>query len=100
MNLTPLELAVLDCIALNLYQPTNGGTPQAFEDTSSIWSADITFSTHSALASTVGAKQLPGVCASLSKKGLVLSSGFGKDGTIELTRAGFTAWQQTRVNAQ
>ena len=96
MRITKLELAVLDSIALNLYQPFNGGRPRSFADTSDIWSADITFSTCSELGKTVKPRSLPGVCSSLAKKGLVVSqqgSHATQDpGTIRLTEEGFNMW--------
>lgn len=100
---TTLEAAVLDCIARNLYQPTNGGRPECFSDTSAIWSADIIHSTCSPLAASVKPRALPGVCSSLVKKGYVVSQrGTGKDdpGVIWLTELGFLAWRSRFFDAQ
>lgn len=91
-TITKLEAAVLDHIALNLYQPTNGGVPDTFEDTAAIWSLQI-LDSKSELK--VEARSLPGVCSSLTKKGLTESYPDGKESTISLTEAGFEAWQHT-----
>jgi hypothetical protein len=91
-NLTTLEIAVLDCIARNTYQPVNGDVPDTFEDTSSIWSRLILDSS-STYVGTIRPRSLPGVVASLSKKGLVTTYEDGKDSTVALTRAGFEAWE-------
>lgn len=93
MTLTANEIAVLNCIALNLYQQANGGRPESFEETTPIWAIAITDST-APEADTLAASSLPGIVASLSKKGLVTcyADKHRKDDTITLTRAGYDAW--------
>lgn len=88
-NLTTLEAAVLDHIARNCYQPTNFSRPERFEDTRDIWRHSIL---DSSSKTEVSPRSLPGVCASLVKKGLIICTEDGKDSTIRLTESGFAAW--------
>lgn len=94
MKITTNEAHVLNLIAHNLYQPTNGGRPETFEDTASIWSHSID---HATIACQIARRSLPGVVASLSKKGLVRCGSVGDvfsiSDTVALTRAGFAAWE-------
>jgi len=94
LNLTENEIDVLDHIAMNSYQPTNYSRPETFKETSSIWARFITDS--GSERAKPASKSLPGIVASLVKKGLVVSSSIGPartDDTVELTEAGFNAWQ-------
>jgi len=97
-RITALELAVLDHVALNSYQPTNYGRPDAYSDTGSIWSASITDSSSKRF---VAPKQLPGVVSSLVKKGLVRTGGAGTQqdpGTLTMTESGFETWRSATAD--
>ena len=95
MNITANETAVLDCIARNLYQPSNGGVPDSYDDTAPIWTWMLLSDTTSTYTGTVKLKSLPGIVASLSKKGLVhVADGRNrKEDTVALTVSGFAAWE-------
>ena len=97
MNITKREAEVLDLIARNLYQPVNGAVPETYTDTSAIWSMLILDSC-SEFAATFPKRSLPGVCASLAKKGLVdaFNDLKRRDDTIALTETGFAAWRGGR----
>jgi hypothetical protein len=98
MNITQNELNLLNCIALNLYQPVNGSRPESFDDTDQIWSAGILDTNAIDLPRP---RSVPGICASLLKKGLVrgyqgsnkMFGGTNQDpSTIGMTEAGYNAW--------
>jgi hypothetical protein len=97
-TLTAAEAKVLNLIALDEYQPTNGSRPDAFEETSDIWTFSLSMSW-----TGFGGKprSLAGVVSSLVKKGLVrtydgsneIRFGTNQDpDTIAMTREGFAAW--------
>lgn len=93
MKITTNEAHVLNLIAYNLYQPTNGDRPEAFRDTASIWSHSIG---DASIACKIARRSIPGVVASLSKKGLVRCGSVGDTSdmdTVALTREGFAAWE-------
>jgi len=94
MAITTREAQVLDIIAYNSYQPSNYSKPEAFSDTSSIWSWLITDSA-SEYVSQIPKASIPGVCSSLVKKGLCFTSPgeTRKEDCIGMTREGFNAWQ-------
>jgi len=82
MEITKLEAQLINRIVHDLYQPTNGGEPESFEDLSDIW------------AFMLETKSDGGVFASLQKKGLAAySSGGTKDeDTICLTPQGWDVY--------
>jgi hypothetical protein len=88
---TELEKTMLVDIAHDTYQPTNGGTPKTFDDTSAVWAQH--------LDSSIPLRQRPGVISSLSKKGWVTCQHTGKDATITLTREGFAMFQRVHAAA-
>jgi len=102
MNITPLETAVLDCIARNLYQESNGGVPDSYAETGAIWTWGILTDTTSTYAGTVAKRSLPGVIASLVKKGLVNSyqDACRRDDTVCLTEDGFKVWESFQANGK
>lgn len=99
MKLTNNERIALNMIALNDYQPSNGGRPESFEDTSAVWSNCL--DCHASPESIDG-RTLSAACASLAKKGLVETyndlrtkaqrRGDIDGSTIALTRSGYAAW--------
>lgn len=83
-NLTANEAAVLHNIATNDFAPLNGDRPTTFAETGPVWSNCL---------GGVPSGSIPGVVASLSKKGLVTcSGGRGDEATVSLTEEGFAAW--------
>jgi hypothetical protein len=88
VKLTELEAKLLRNIALNDYQPLNGGEPKLFSQTSAVWSNCLDCGPE-----TIAKKSIPGIVASLVKKGLVWTMDAGTDSTIALTEAGFNAYK-------
>jgi hypothetical protein len=86
MHVTTLEIAILDCIARNQFSPVNGAWPKSAEETGT-WSADIL---DSAVVERPGIRQrsVPGILASLIKKGLAWSNGE----STALTATGYAVW--------
>jgi hypothetical protein len=82
-NLTNLELEVLRALVNNDFMDGCQGADRIGKE---LWSDCINQRT-----SIVSNVQLPGVVSSLSKKGLVKSSGTGRDATIWLTEQGVAA---------
>lgn len=94
MKVTALELALIDRIVHDLYQPTNGGEPQDFSDLSDIWADCL-----------LESKSDGGVMTSLCQKGLATHSGYvageinGKrrnEATVRLTRAGWEVYTASK----
>lgn len=97
MNVTINEAMVLDCLAMNCYGDQNYSRPyeDRYENYGATWSHSI-LDTGSKFKDVVKPKSLPGIVASLSKKGLVdvtPDSGHGNhDASVGLTRKGFDKW--------
>ena len=84
-NTTANEATILRSIARNEFSPGNGAEPESFADCGPVWSNCL---------DGIPARAIPGVVASLSKKGLVLCSGGRADeATVALTQAGFEAYK-------
>jgi hypothetical protein len=92
-NLTALETLLLRNIAQNLYQPGNGAEPAAFSDLDCVWSSCLN---EIKSGEKIPDKSLPGVTASLVKKGLATVSGRGADSTVRLTETGFATYLATK----
>lgn len=84
MTVTANELKVLLAIRHNWF---SSGDPVGCE----VWSLQIDDSNE---PSGLAGRTLSGVCASLAKKGLVKTSGSGREQTIALTQAGYDATLQ------
>ena len=93
VKLTAKELALLDCIAMNSYAPSNYSRPSSFEETGmGVWSHSL-LDTGSKLAETLNPRSVPGITASLLKKGMVYCGDTGtKDAFVGMTREGYDAW--------
>lgn len=93
MRLTAKEKLVLNAIARDLYAPTNGGYPTTKDDFGiGVW----TFSVADTIKKFMAPRSLPGVVASLTKKGLAYTGGSGAQGDefyMGMTDAGIAAWQ-------
>ena len=84
MNITELELRMIDEIAHSDYSYLNGATPNSKEDIGWVWNP-------------VETAQDKGVMTSLIKKGLVLHQVYDANETIvTLTDAGFAVFQNNR----
>lgn len=93
-SITKNEAAVLDHIARNSYSPVNYGKPVIFEeDCGAVWSHSIL---DSGSQEEVKPRSLPGIVASLQKKGLVVCTDSGTpDAAVGMTFLGFKAWEKT-----
>jgi hypothetical protein len=92
-TLTDKELAVLDHIALNSFQPTNYSRPESYDQTSAIWANCIT---DSSSKRKISKESVPGVVSSLQTKGLVncCDGDTRREDTIRMTQAGFDTWNK------
>jgi hypothetical protein len=87
MNITVNEIEVLRAIATNCFNHMNYGVPTTYEEANAeIWKDCINDAKYS---SSVTSRALSGVCSSLVKKGLIISS----SETIRLTEKGFEAFK-------
>lgn len=91
MNLTALETKLLRNIALNEYAPGNGAEPASHADCGAVWSNCLDCGPE-----TIAPTSIPGVVASLVKKGLVWQEGSGREAVVALTSAGFDAYRASR----
>jgi hypothetical protein len=82
--LTELELRLLQNIALNDFQSCNGSEPPNFEACDPVWSNCLDCGPND-----LRPRSIPGLVASLSKKGLIQTDGE----CVSLTRDGFAAYQ-------
>jgi|GEM_PF-294824 len=83
-KLTRGERKLLVNIARNLMTPVNGAEPATLDEAGSVWRDCLDQGPE-----TIEAKSLPGLVASLTKKGLATANGE----SVGLTPAGFVAWQ-------
>ncbi len=90
--LTENEIIIIINIAENEYAPLNGDVPTRYIDTSGgVWADCI-----NAGPFTIPEKSIPGICGSLSKKGLIVCDtvfAFGRDACVGLTEKGFEVYQ-------
>jgi hypothetical protein len=82
---TQLEAQMLRNIALNEFAPGNGRPPETFEECGTVWSDCLDCGPEK-----IPSKSIPGIVASLVKKGLV---GTDRVDGCWLTKAGFEAWR-------
>ena len=106
VNLTTLEAELLNIIAYDLYNQSNGSQPTSYNDVAGgVWTWSVSDSWPHAKRS------LPGVVSSLVQKGLVYTvedersrrrrePGEPSEDTIGLTEAGYAAWQTVDRNSQ
>ena len=92
--ITANEAAVLQSIATNCFNVLNYDIPTCYEEANAeIW----TFAINDAkIPSGIEGKTLSGVCASLSKKGLIkcyMGGSSKDDATIMMTEEGFNAYR-------
>lgn len=85
MTVTKLEADLLRNVAENYFSVTNGRIPRSLEDVGPVWSDQLSNSGPIEIKS----KSLPGLVASLVKKGLVKSD----RECVWLTPAGFDAYK-------
>ncbi len=95
MNITPLEAKILINIAENELSPGNGAVPATHKDAGSTWANCLGIGPEE-----IEARSIPGVVASLSKKGLAWCSGKGKEAEVGLTQAGFDAYQKVKADGK
>ena len=97
MNITEKEKTVLQLIAQNELNPYNGDVPPTAEDTSTWCNCIDAGFIYEDMTSPVLAS-IPGIVASLVKKGLVYTNGE----SIEHSEAGFAIWKSEiyRPNAK
>lgn len=101
-NLTPLEAELLNIIAYDLYNQSNGSQPTEYNDVAGgVWTWSVSDSWPHAKRS------LPGVVSSLVQKGLVFTVEAStkkrgrdaeNDAAIGLTETGYAAWQTVDKN--
>jgi hypothetical protein len=98
VNVTRLENLVLNAMARDLYNTSNGGYPTDFkEDLSAVW----TWSVSDTAKASMSARAFSGVMSSLVKKGLATVGGERRmwhgmpqdDCWVSMTEAGFEAWR-------
>lgn len=86
--LTEKEKQVIINIAENEYAPLNGDVPTRYVDASGgVWADCINTGPY-----TIPEKSIPGLCSSLSKKGLIACDSvfaFSQDACVGLTEKGF-----------
>ena len=83
MNITELELSIIDKIAYSDFTNINGAEPKDINDIGWVWANCI-----------IESKSDGGVFSSLLKKGLVKHTGFGDDDdAVTLTESGFKVFQ-------
>lgn len=85
MKTTDLEAKLLRNIALNEFAPSNGATPETFEECGTVWSDCLDCGPEK-----IPSRSIPGLVASLVKKGLV---GSDRVDGCWLTRDGFEAFK-------
>jgi hypothetical protein len=87
---TDLECQMIDRIVHDLYQPSNGGEPESFDELSEIWAECL-----------LESKADGGVISSLCQKGLATHSGYiagrmngrvRNEATVRLTQAGWNVY--------
>lgn len=83
-NITKNEAIILHSIATSEFAPGNGARPTSYAETGAVWSNCL---------DGVPRTSIPGVVASLSKKGLVTCEGAGSEAVVAMTEAGFAAWK-------
>jgi len=89
---------MLQMIAQNEMNTANGQEPESAEDTS-VWSDCLDLGRLLDGMDELNPRSFGGIIASLIKKGLVESSGFGdRDDTTGLTDDGFHAWREMKNN--
>ena len=89
-KLTRGERKLLVNIARNLMTPVNGAEPATLDDAGSVWRDCLDQGPE-----TIKPASLPGLVASLTKKGLATANGE----SIGLTSLGFAAWQSLAAEA-
>jgi hypothetical protein len=95
LKLTAMEADLLNLLAYDLYNASNGSRPTCLNDVGAVWTWSIVDAWPHAT------RALPGVASSLVKKGLIsttlrskgLRRGEPDDATMGLTAAGYEAWQ-------
>lgn len=98
---TEFEMFVLNCLARNCYTQANYGRPDEFNDCSGgTWTHSILDADTKDFPEPTGftKRALPGIVASLVKKGWVTTTEDGKDSTTGLTEDGFKKWQSLFPN--
>jgi len=86
IKVTENEQSVLRAILTNYFSENNGGIPDVFIARDFVWSSSLDDAAEEPL---VTGKALSGVCGSLAVKGLVETTGSGKESAIALTKAGY-----------
>ena len=95
MNITELEYELLDRIAHDEFQPTNGATPESFDETSDVWAFILETKQDGGVASSLIKKEL--LIFSEDKEKLISDVGCTDDSsTLALTEAGFSVWKSQR----
>ena len=89
-KLTRGERKLLVNIARNLMTPVNGAEPATLDEAGSVWSNCLDQGPE-----TIKPASLPGLVASLTKKGLATANGE----SVGLTPLGFAAWQSLAAEA-
>lgn len=83
MNITQLELDMIESIAYSDYTNINGAEPKTIDDIGWVWANCI-----------IESKSQGGTFASLLKKGLAKHTGFNDDDDcVTLTESGFKVFQ-------
>lgn len=87
--LSQYEHIVLTAILHDEFQPSNGRTPESFDDIGGVWTAAEAWT-----GKLLDVKQVEGVLSSLTKKGLITQTEQGtRDACTYVTEAGFETWK-------
>lgn len=92
-HVTNSEKLLLNNLARNLYTQANGGYPMDENDASGpVWTWSIGDGEN--CPHKLKSRSIPGIVASLSKKGLVSVLEDGKNSTVGLTSLGYQVWKE------